>query len=51
MKRISLYFSEKNLKELKKMSKKTDVPVSALIRRSVAEFLRRKSEGNKKVSK
>lgn len=41
MKKISLYFTEEILKRLKEISKKTDIPMSAIIRRAVKEHIKK----------
>ena len=42
MKRTNIYLKDEDLKRLKALSEKTGAPVSALIRKAIAEFLKKK---------
>jgi hypothetical protein len=44
LKKGNIFLSVGHQKELKKISRQTDVPVSALIRRAIAEFLEREKK-------
>lgn len=42
MKRTNIWLENEHLKRLKVLSDKTGAPVSALIRKAIAEFLKKK---------
>jgi predicted DNA-binding protein len=42
MRRTNIYLDDENLKKLKVLSEKTGAPVSALIRKAIAEYLKKK---------
>ncbi len=42
MKRTNIWLKDSHAKKLKALSRKTDVPVSALIRRAIDEYLKKK---------
>jgi predicted DNA-binding protein len=42
MKRTHLYLDDGHLKKLKALSEKTGAPVSALIRKAIEEYLKKK---------
>jgi len=42
MKRTNIWLSDGQLKKLKALSEKTGAPVSALIRKAIAEYLKKK---------
>jgi predicted DNA-binding protein len=42
MKRTNLYLSEDHLKKLKALSEKTGAPMSALVRKAIEEYLKKK---------
>jgi hypothetical protein len=42
VKKVNLWFREKDWRELKAISRESDVPVSALVRRIVAEWLKKR---------
>jgi predicted transcriptional regulator len=44
LKKATIFLSVGHQKELKKISRLTDVPTSALIRRAIAEFLEREKK-------
>lgn len=44
MKRTTIWLSEDHQKKLKSISEKTGAPVSALIRKAIAEYLRKKKK-------
>jgi predicted transcriptional regulator len=44
LKKATIFLSVGHQKELKKISRQTDVPASALIRRAIAEFLEREKK-------
>jgi hypothetical protein len=41
LKKATFFFNEAHLKELGKMSRRTLIPASALVRKAIAEFLER----------
>jgi predicted DNA-binding protein len=42
MKRTNIWLKDSQAKKLKALSKKTDIPMSALIRRAIDEYLKKK---------
>jgi predicted DNA-binding protein len=42
MKRTNIWLNEQHLKKLKVLSEKTGAPVSALIRKAIAEYLKKR---------
>jgi predicted DNA-binding protein len=42
MKRTNIWLEDEHLKRLKALSKKTAAPVSALIRKAIEEYLKKK---------
>jgi len=42
-KRTNIYLDDEHLKKLKSLSEKTGAPVSALIRKAIAEYLKKKA--------
>jgi predicted DNA-binding protein len=42
MKRTNIYLRDDHLKKLKALSEKTGAPVSALIRKAIEEYLKKK---------
>jgi predicted DNA-binding protein len=42
MKRTNIWLQDDHLKKLKVLSEKTGAPVSALIRKAIAEYLKKK---------
>ncbi len=42
MKRTNIWLKDSHAKKLQALSKKTDIPMSALIRRAIDEYLKKK---------
>jgi predicted transcriptional regulator len=48
LKKSTIFLSVGHQKELRKISRETDVPASALVRRAIAEFLEREKKKGRK---
>jgi metal-responsive CopG/Arc/MetJ family transcriptional regulator len=46
--RVGFYLSAMQIRELKKLSKKTSISVSELIRRAIDEFIERRKESERR---